>query len=223
MPSRGWSMWCTSSRERWACATAVAGLTFASLACGAGRRAGDPVQPAAAAPTPASGGAEEAAGALVGRDVTDVRVPLLGGEVLALASLAGRPALLVIVATTGVGAEPELAAATGAAWTAGIDRQLARWHARLGPGALPAVHVSLAADVAAVEREWRALTAEWLQGWDPGGAVAARLGVSRLPAALLIGRDGRVAAAWVGAGPRWTDALATQLDQRLEALAAAGP
>lgn len=109
----------------------------------------------------------------------DLTVPLLAGQGLPLASLRGRVVVL------------ELSSAASPAWPAAFAfyNDLLREH---GADRLAVVLVAL-------DRERELLSPEpdlrvhgFELGWDPQGAVAARLQAAALPTVLVLDRDGRL-------------------------------
>lgn len=125
----------------------------------------DPARPdEPAAPTSAS---RHASGELV-----DANVPLASGEVLALASLRGKVVLL------------ELSDASHR--DAAVLADYARLVETHGEN-VAIVVVSL--DAAG----WETSAAAYQLGWDPAGALAAKLHAAKLPTVLVLDRDGRIA------------------------------
>jgi hypothetical protein len=125
--------------------------------------------------------------------VLDLTVPLLAGAALPLPSLRGRVVVL------------ELTSAALPSWPASfaLYNDLLREY-----GA-----ARLAVVVVAIDGERNLLSPEpdlrvhgFELGWDPQGALAARLQLATLPTALVLGRDGRIV--HVAGGPEATRALA---------------
>lgn len=117
----------------------------------------------------------------------ELRVPRLGGGVLDLAELRGRAVLLELSDA----ATPDRAQAQ------------ARYRALVEREGEAVVVVSVAVDA---QRD--ALPAAWLDdpppfelGWDPQGAVAARLGLGVLPTVVLLDSAGVVVAVHEGTPP----------------------
>jgi hypothetical protein len=105
-------------------------------------------------------------------DVLDVNVPLASGDVLALATLRGKVVVL----------ELSDAVHRDAAALADYDRLLAAHAERLA-----VIVVSLDKD------PWDAPPSSYAVGWDPDGALAARLQASALPMVLVLDAEGRIA------------------------------
>ncbi len=141
-----------------------------------------------AAPTSAS---RHASGELV-----DANVPLASGEVLALASLRGKVVLL----------ELSDASHRDAAVLADYAR-LAETHGE----DVAIVVVSL--DAAG----WETSAAAYQLGWDPAGALAAKLHAAKLPTVIVLDRDGRIVYQYGGRDDRkpHAEAIAT-LEQLLK-------
>jgi len=128
-------------------------------------------------------------------EVLDLTVPLLAGAGLPLPSLRGRVVVL------------ELTSAALPSWAASfaLYNDLLREY-----GA-----ARLAVVVVALDRERSALSPEpdlrvhgFELGWDPQGALAARLQLAAVPTALVLGRDGRIVHVAGGPAPEATRRLA---------------
>lgn len=130
--------------------------------------------------TPVKGGPPTT---LVGRTVDEV-VPLRGGGGLPLRDLQGRVVLLEI----GTAAEPTWAQAQER-WKA-----LAEAHG----GALRVVSVVGDPDLRRAGQVWDRDPPPFIFGWDPQGALALRLGITRLPTRVVIDRSGTIVASFEG-------------------------
>jgi hypothetical protein len=111
-------------------------------------------------------------------EVVDANVPLPDGGVVALADLRGKLVVLELVDT--------------AHRDAAVESDYARVLAE-AEGAVEIVMVSLDAE------GWAGDTPPFRLGWDPQGALAARLLAASVPTVILIDREGRVAAQYSGA------------------------
>ena len=105
-------------------------------------------------------------------EVVDANVPLASGEVLALASLRGKVVLL------------ELSDASHRDATVLAD------YARLVESHGDRVAIVV---VSLDPSGWDTSAATYQLGWDPAGALAAKLHAAKLPTVLVLDRDGRVA------------------------------
>lgn len=126
-------------------------------------------------------------------------IPLATGETLELESLRGRPVLLEI----------------SASWEVGWDEAHAFY------AELAAAHPELAVIVVAAEVEDRALLElpEGLaRGWDPAGALAAKLTVATFPTMFVLDRDGRITRVVNG----WDESVQAELSDAVTALAPGG-
>ncbi|MDC0722387.1 TlpA family protein disulfide reductase [Nannocystis bainbridge] len=126
-------------------------------------------------------------------EVLDVTVPLLAGPALPLPSLRGRVVVL------------ELTSAALPSWPASFAayNDLLREY---GPARLAVVVVALDFDRSALSPEPDLRLHGFELGWDPQGALAARLQLGALPTALVLGRDGRIV--HVASGPEPSRTLA---------------
>lgn len=152
------------------------------LACGP--RAGDGGAGGAEEP-----GARAGASALAGRvgQVLELTVPLVGGGQRELAELRGKPLLL------------ELADAG----TSGRDATQERWRAlveRTGEG-VAVVCVAMDAEASALPGRWVDDPPPFVLGWDPQGALAARLQLRVLPTVVLLDAAGKIVAVFEGEVP----------------------
>lgn len=116
----------------------------------------------------------------------DLVVPLSGGDALPLAQLRGRVVVL------------ELTSAEGPGWpeTFAFYNRLLR---EFGPDRLAVVVVSVDPERAALSPEPDVRAHGFELGWDPQGALGARLQAAALPTVIVLDRDGRIF--FVQAGP----------------------
>lgn len=144
---------------------------------------------AAAACGPAAGKGSDgtraparAPSALAGRvgEVLELSVPLVGGGQRPLAELRGTPVLL------------ELADAS----SPDRDAVQQRWRALVEQrgDAVAVVCVAMDADPNALPASWIDDPPPFVLGWDPQGAIAARLQLRVLPTVVLLDAQGRIAA-----------------------------
>jgi cytochrome oxidase Cu insertion factor (SCO1/SenC/PrrC family) len=120
-------------------------------------------------------------------ELLEETVPLLSGEALDLASLRGRVVVLELSAT----------------WVETWERaheDYEKMLAQIGDDDLVVVVVSLDAERDKLGSEWERNSHPFLLGWDPQGALAARLQVADLPTVFVVGRDGRIAHVLSGSG-----------------------
>jgi hypothetical protein len=111
--------------------------------------------------------------------VLEASIPLLSGDAVALGSFRGKVVVL------------ELSASYRDSW------EVAHRHYRglldtHGEDALAVVTVSMDMEADAIGRYWEQDPPPFVLGWDPQGALAARLGVQRLPAIFVLDRQGRL-------------------------------
>jgi hypothetical protein len=135
-----------------------------------------PTPPAEPAVTPPSGAlppSRHAAG-----EVVEANVPLQHGGVLGLAELRGK--LVVLELVDAAHRDPA------------IESEYAALQAD-GDGRLAVVMVSLDAD------GWGGDVPPFVLGWDPQGALAARLHAAGMPCVLLLDAGGRIVAQYSGA------------------------
>jgi peroxiredoxin len=113
-------------------------------------------------------------------DVLDVTVPLLDGRGVALQDLRGRVVVL------------ELTSAADPAWreTFAFYNRLVREH---GPARLAVFVVAVDPERAALSPEPDLRADGFELGWDPQGALAARLQAIALPTVVVLDRAGRIA------------------------------
>lgn len=111
-------------------------------------------------------------------EVVDANVPLQQGGVIALAELRGKLVVLEVV--------------DAAHRDAGVESDYAMLLAE-SAGKLEVVMVSIDAD------GWVGDVPPFVLGWDPQGALAARLRAANVPTVLLLDVDGRVTAQYAGA------------------------
>lgn len=165
-----------------ASAGAWAGLVVATL-----------VAPAACGPRADAGGNTQAPGAgpsalsrRVGQ-VLELSVPLVGGGQQPLAELRGRPVLLEL-ADAGVHER---------------DAAQQRWRALVEGkgGTVAVVCVAMDADANALPASWIDDPPPFVLGWDPQGAIAARLQARVLPTVVLLDASGKIVAVHEGTLP----------------------
>lgn len=148
-------------------------------------------------PEPPSTALPDPIGAPVNRqpgELLAVTVPLVDGDGLALASLHGRVVVLELTAT----------------WTRSWPETYP-FYARLlqehGPARLAVVVVAMDSERAALSPEPGLRGPGFELGWDPQGALAARLQAAALPTVVVLDRAGRVAFVQSDAPPGATQAL----------------
>jgi hypothetical protein len=171
---------------------ALAGLLF-TVAC---RPAGEPAEPGPGPPEepplepPTPTNREEG-------EVFDAAIPLVGGGELALSSLRGRVVLLEI----------------SASWADGAPAARARWAelARAHPAGLAVVLVAVEDEPA----DPTLLPGGVLVGWDPQGALAARLRIAGFPTLIVLDRTGTIALIRRG----YDDAIAAEVAAAVARLA----
>lgn len=129
------------------------------------------------APTTDQGSAPREARQAPG-ELLEAVVPLVDGGTLDLATLRGTPVVLVLAATGGD---------TFAPIRAGLEDLIARH-----PDRLTVVLVATDPDADLVPRAWPGGPQSVHVGWDPQGALAARLQVRTLPTLFVLDREGRV-------------------------------
>lgn len=161
---------------------AAAAVLFGLLACGP--RAGEGGAGGTEEP-----GARAGASALAARvgQVLALTVPLAGGGQRELAEMRGKPVLL------------ELSDAT----TSGREATQGRWRAlveRTGEG-VEVVCVALDAEASALPSAWVDDPPPFVLGWDPQGALAARLQLRALPTVVLLDAAGKIVAVFEGEVP----------------------
>ncbi len=134
-------------------------------------------------------GSGRAPSGLVGRvgELLDVAVPLVGGGTQALAELRGQPVLLELSDAGSPGREQ-----AQARWRALVDRR---------EDALAVVSVALDAEASALPASWTDDPPPFVLGWDPQGALAARLQLAVLPTVVLIDARGAIVAVFEGEPP----------------------
>jgi len=120
-------------------------------------------------------------------EVLELRVPLVGGGVIELVELRGRPVLLELADSSSPGRDDAQAR----------YRSLIEAHG----DALTVVTVSLDPDPADQPVGWNDVPPPFVLGWDPQGAIAARLQLVRLPTVVLLDAQGRIVAVHEGMPP----------------------
>jgi len=133
-----------------------------------------------------------------------VTVPLVDGDGLALASLRGRVVVLELTATW-TRSWPE---------TYPFYARLLREH---GPDKLAVIVVALDSERAALSPEPGVRGPGFDLGWDPQGALAARLQAAALPTVVVLDREGRIAFVQADAPPGATQSLEDGIRRALAA------
>ncbi|MBL9099898.1 MAG: TlpA family protein disulfide reductase [Myxococcales bacterium] len=137
-------------------------------------------------------------------ELLDATVPLVDGDGLPLAGLRGRVVVLELTAT----------------WTERWPETFA-FYTRLlqqhGPDRLAVVVVAMDNERAALSPEPGLRGRGFDLGWDPQGALAARLQVAALPTVVVLDRQGRVAFVQGGAGAGSTVAIEDGIRRALAA------
>ncbi len=130
-------------------------------------------------------------------DTLELSVPRVEGGALELSSLAGRPYLLTL-------GEPE-----GAGWEEAVElfETLHREQGR----ELGLVLVAAGADPSALD----GLIVPWELGWDPQGALAARLEIAGLPTTFVVDARGQVVDVVRGMDPDARDRIREGLGRAL--------
>jgi len=131
----------------------------------------------------------------------DAEVPRLEGGVLALADLRGYVVLL------------EIGSAEDPAW----PRAQARWQALASAHLEQLRIVSVVADEDPTRAQWTwdAVPTALVCGWDPQGALGARLGATRFPTRWVVDTQGRVVATIVGSDVASEDRVEQVIGQQL--------
>lgn len=127
-------------------------------------------------------------------ELLEATVPLIDGDGLPLAGLRGRVVVLELTATW-ADRWPEAFA---------FYTRLLQQH---GPDRLAVVVVAMDNERAALSPEPGLRGQGFDLGWDPQGALAARLQVAALPTVVVLDRNGRVAFVQGGAPPGSTVAI----------------
>lgn len=149
-------------------------------------------------PPPAPVASDEGAGGAAIRqqpgEILDLTVPLVDGGGLELAALRGRVVVL------------ELTSASAPTWseTFAFYNRLLRQH---GSSRLAVVVVSVDPERATLSPEPDLRGQGFELGWDPQGALAARLQAAALPTAVVLDRAGRIVLVLAGAVPGSTRSL----------------
>lgn len=149
----------------------------------------NPEPPASALPDPVGAPVNRQPGELLA-----VTVPLVDGDGLDLTSLRGRVVVLELTATW-TRSWPE---------TYPFYARLLREH---GPDRLAVIVVAMDNERAALSPEPGLRGPGFDLGWDPQGALAARLQAAALPTVVVLDREGRVAYVQADAPPGATRAL----------------
>ena len=125
----------------------------------------------------------------------DLVIPLPGGDILPLAQLRGRVVVL------------ELTRAANPGWpeTFAFYNRLLREY---GPDRLAVVVVAVDPERAALSPEPDVRVHGFELGWDPQGALAARLQAAALPTVIVLDREGRISSAQAGPAPGAARSLA---------------
>jgi len=170
-----------------------------------------PVRPGpSVAPEPPATGLPDPIGAPVNRqpgELLAITVPLVDGDGLALASLRGRVVVLELTATW-TRSWPE---------TYPFYARLLREH---GADHLAVVVVAMDSERAALSPEPALRGPGFDLGWDPQGALAARLQAAALPTVVVLDREGRITFAQSDTPPGATQALEDGIRRALTASAA---
>lgn len=126
---------------------------------------------------------------LAGRvgEVLELVVPLWGGGQQDLAELRGRPVLLDLADAPAPGRE-----AAQQRYRALVERE---------GDAVVVVSVALDPEVAALPAAWTDDRPPFVLGWDPQGALAARLQLATLPTVLLLDPAGTIVSVHEGSPP----------------------
>jgi hypothetical protein len=129
------------------------------------------------------------ASALAGRvgEVLELTVPLMGGRWQPLAELRGKAVLLELSTASAPGRD-----AAQARWWALAEREGER---------VAVVCVAMDAEASALPERWVDDPPPFVLGWDPQGALAARLGARALPTVVLLDASGRIVGVYEGAAP----------------------
>ena len=149
-----------------------------------------PPEPPAPLPDPVHAPSDRETGELL-----EAIVPLLDGAGLPLASLRGRVVVL------------ELSATWADRWSesfAFYNRLLREY----GPDRLAVVVVAVDPERAALSPEPDVRAHGFELGWDPQGALAARLQAAALPTVIVLDREGRISSAQAGPAPGAARSLA---------------
>ena len=176
-------------------------LLLACLGCqtGPGRpRPSDPAPPAPL-PDPVHAPIDRETG-----DVLEATVPLVDGDGLPLARLRGRVVVL------------ELTATWAERWAEAYPfyTRLLQQH---GPDQLAVVVVAMDSERATLSPEPGVRGRGFDLGWDPQGALAARLQAAALPTVVILDRQGRIAFVQAGAPTGATRAIEDGVRQALTA------
>lgn len=158
----------------------VAVLAATTTACGPRAASGEGARGPASVPSAAAGRVGE---------VLELTVPLVGGGRRTLAELRGKAVLLEL--SDASASEPEREA---------VQR---RWRALVEQrgNAVTVVSVALDADVGTLPASWTVDPPPFVTGWDPQGAIAARLQLRVLPTVVLLDAAGRIVAVHEGVLP----------------------
>jgi len=191
-------------------ASRIATLAFATLALASACRTTPqksqqtlPPEPPAPLPDPVHAPIDREPGELL-----DATVPLVDGAGLDLASLRGRVVVL------------ELSATWADRWSESFAfyNKLLQQH---GPDRLAVVVVAMDSERATLSPEPGLRGRGFDLGWDPQGALAARLQVAALPTVVVLDRGGHISFVQGGTPPGATQAIEDGIRQALVAPASA--
>lgn len=134
-------------------------------------------------------------------EVLEATIPLIGGGSVGLERFRGRVVIL------------ELSASYREEWRPAhqLYRSMLEQH---GEDALSVIAVSMDMDPQAIQRHWDRDPPPFVLGWDPQGALAARLRVRRLPTVFVLDAKGRV----VHLGEGFSVEAAHELEERVATL-----
>jgi len=158
-----------------------------------------PPEPPAPLPDPVHAPIDRETGELL-----EATVPLLDGAGLQLASLRGRVVVL------------ELSATWADRWSESFAfyNRLLQQH---GPDKLAVVVVAMDSERATLSPEPGVRARGFDLGWDPQGALAARLQVAALPTVVVLDRGGHISFVQGGTPPGATQAIEDGIRQALAA------
>lgn len=195
-------------RTRWIAALSLAALSCTARVDGTPRAPGAAPEPEPHAPDASAMPDPQAAPTNLSRgEQLDLTIPLIDGAALPLASLRGK---LVIIELSATWSETW-------AWTEAYSlyNELLRAH---GEDRLAVVLVALDRERGALSPEPGTRAAGFELGWDPQGALAARLQVAAFPAIILLDPEGAVIHAEAGGqGSTREDAVAPRVREAVAA------